>query len=457
MTRPHSWLHTSLHSMPRRSFLRLGAGCGLALGIDGVLAGGSGFGLRNAAGATRQASRRKLLHIVVAGGWDSALATDPVTPSKSAQGAYDGAYGTQFGVHAVEGKPGLLVGEGFVDALPAFAALPTAFVNGIFMEVSAHEIALNYMLSGVPSLSRSREYPSLAARAGSRTGSYPPHVVLGRSPPLGDTRRTAPPLQAISTGLLSSMLRGPGSELVKPGAVQVGDELIGELDTLAESHLSSAQREALAPWRASGEGLDAVYGKNLSALLAYTPEVKERYLGAEDWQGPGTVAGAFLALKAGLSPYVTVSYVGEFDTHTAHFARHLPHLTLLARTLAVLADDLAGTPDPDDASKTLAETTLVVVNSEFVRTPKLNSAQGTDHWQSGSALLLGAGVVDGAVVGRTGPDAQALGWKGGDAVALSADSALLPEHLVSAILASLGLQDDAKAISKSPVLGVVGA
>ena len=251
------------------------------------------------------------------------------------------------------------------------------------------------------------------------------------------------------------MVKGPGSEWVKPGGVQAGGALIETLDNLATSQLTPAQISALQPWHAASRGVEGVYGRNLSALLAYSPEVKARYLNAEDWQGPGVVAGAFLSLKAGLSPYATVSFAGEFDTHSAHLARHLPSLVLLARTLSVLAADLASTPDPDDASLTLAQTTLIVVSSEFVRTPKFNAAHGTDHWQSGSAILMGAGVVDNAVVGRTGLDALALGWKGGDAVALTPETALLPEHLVASLLRGLGFEDDAKRISSAPLAGVI--
>jgi uncharacterized protein (DUF1501 family) len=437
----------------RRSFLRAGLSLGWGIGALGLGA----VPFVGARSAERGRARRKLILLVVAGGWDSALATDPVTSAKRASGNYQSAYGTTFGIHAVDGKPDLLVGEGLVEAIPAFASLPTCFVNGVFMEVSAHEIALNYMLSGVPSLSRSREYPSIAALAGEGARIYPPHVVLGRAPPLGETRFRSPPLQSMSTGLLASMVQGPGSEWAKPATVKAGNDLVSELDSIAEAGLASAQRAALGPWRAASAGVEDVYARNLSTLLAYTDEVKERWLGAEDWQGPGTVAGAFLTLKAGLSPFVTVSFAGAFDTHSDHAGRHPGELQRLARTLAVLAEELAATPDPDDTTLTLADTTLVLVASEFVRTPKFNGAGGTDHWQSGSAILMGAGVVDGAVVGRTGVDAHALGWRGGDATARTPNTALLPEHLVAAVLRRLGFPSASKGISTSPLSGVLHA
>ena len=50
----------------------------------------------------------------------------------------------------------------------------------------------------------------------------------------------------------------------------------------------------------------------------------------------------------------------------------------------------------------LLDTTLVVWLTDFGRTPKINSASGRDHWASaGFAIMAGAGVPGGAVLGAT--------------------------------------------------------
>ena len=50
----------------------------------------------------------------------------------------------------------------------------------------------------------------------------------------------------------------------------------------------------------------------------------------------------------------------------------------------------------------LLDTTLVVWMSDFGRTPKINSASGRDHWATaGFAVMAGAGVPGGAVLGAT--------------------------------------------------------
>ena len=50
----------------------------------------------------------------------------------------------------------------------------------------------------------------------------------------------------------------------------------------------------------------------------------------------------------------------------------------------------------------MLESTLVLIYSEFGRTPKLNQRYGRDHWgASVSVALGGCGIVPGAVVGST--------------------------------------------------------
>jgi hypothetical protein len=47
--------------------------------------------------------------------------------------------------------------------------------------------------------------------------------------------------------------------------------------------------------------------------------------------------------------------------------------------------------------------------SEFGRTPWLNALGGRDHWpQSGFAILAGAGIPEGLVIGDTGPHGDEL-------------------------------------------------
>ena len=71
-----------------------------------------------------------------------------------------------------------------------------------------------------------------------------------------------------------------------------------------------------------------------------------------------------------------------------------------ARNAALLAD-LKG--------RGLLDSTLVVCQGEFGRTPRINGQAGRDHWPaSWSAVLAGGGIQTGQVIGKTGADGVAL-------------------------------------------------
>lgn len=136
-----------------------------------------------------------------------------------------------------------------------------------------------------------------------------------------------------------------------------------------------------------------------------TPEMRERY--GRHAFGQSLLLARRL-VEAGM-PVVQANMgsMNNWDTHGSNFKqlkdRLLPPFD---RGLAALLTDL-------DERGLLAET-LVVVVGEFGRTPQINATAGRDHWSGVfSAVLTGAGVVGGQVVGAS--DAQAAypmtrGW-----------------------------------------------
>ena len=63
---------------------------------------------------------------------------------------------------------------------------------------------------------------------------------------------------------------------------------------------------------------------------------------------------------------------------------------------------------PGAGGGTLLDETVVAVVSEMGRTPKLNGEGGKDHWPVTSALVLGAGVAGGRVLGGTDDNLDAV-------------------------------------------------
>ena len=98
--------------------------------------------------------------------------------------------------------------------------------------------------------------------------------------------------------------------------------------------------------------------------------------------------------------FVQVTH-SNYDTHNENFNFHLEQLGEFDRPFATLVADLE--------DRGLLESTLVVVLSEFGRTPKINPRYGRDHWGTAwSVCLGGAGIQPGAVIGKTNDHGTAV-------------------------------------------------
>lgn len=372
---------------------------------------------------------KRVLQFFLVGGWDTGLATDPVIGSKASSQVYTSAY-QNYEVRQVTGKSNLQVGQGLIPAVTAFSSMPTAFINGMHMEVTAHELAQNYMYSGIASLSRSREFPAFLARIATNTNAFPPFLAIGEPVPLGDTRNH-PPLHAQSPNQLNEMLNPFDTGEVPESVVGIAHDLLKRLDDNFKATQSTNMQENLQVWENSASRLSELYNKEYN--LAIDDAIKERYQITEVWEEYARIPTAFLALKSGLSPFVTCSLNG-YDTHINHFDNHIETMNGFASRLNTLVADLNSTPDPDDQTKMLSETTLIVVLSEFCRTPHLNAGQGTDHWQSASGIIMGQGVADNTIIGSTDDNANPLGWSNGSSTQLASETEILPDHLAKAIV-----------------------
>jgi hypothetical protein len=86
---------------------------------------------------------------------------------------------------------------------------------------------------------------------------------------------------------------------------------------------------------------------------------------------------------------VTMTY-GSWDMHqnlTDSMKRTMPSLD---QALATLLDDLS--------DRGMLEETLVMVTSEFGRTPKLNADAGRDHWPKVFSVMLAGGGIRGGII-----------------------------------------------------------
>lgn len=128
-------------------------------------------------------------------------------------------------------------------------------------------------------------------------------------------------------------------------------------------------------------------------------------------------------IEAGVR-FVTVTD-GGWDTHQNNFSslktRRLPPVD---QALPQLLTDLE--------QRGMLDSTLVCWFTDFGRTPKINSASGRDHWaSSGFAIMAGAGIPGGHVLGATTAD----GGKVARDEYISAD-------IATTVYQKLGIPDD---------------
>ena len=83
---------------------------------------------------------------------------------------------------------------------------------------------------------------------------------------------------------------------------------------------------------------------------------------------------------------------GGFDTHSNNFDAMRAHGEIMDPALASLIEDLAATG--------LLEKTLVLMLSEFGRTPRINDNAGRDHHAKVFSCFLAGGGVKGGQVDR---------------------------------------------------------
>jgi uncharacterized protein (DUF1501 family) len=104
-------------------------------------------------------------------------------------------------------------------------------------------------------------------------------------------------------------------------------------------------------------------------------------------------------LESGVT-FVKVTH-SNYDTHNENFDFHLEQVGEFDQSFSALLDDLA--------QRGRLEHTLVIVMSEFGRTPNINYLYGRDHWSAAwSIALAGAGIKPGTVYGKTNAGGTAV-------------------------------------------------
>jgi hypothetical protein len=287
-------------------------------------------------------------------------------------------------------------GEVFSETVPQLAkrADKYSIIRSMTHGEAAHERGTHNMFTGYKP-SPALKYPSFGAVVSHEYGprnNLPPYICIPNVPN-----------EYAGTGYLPSSYGGfaLGADPAQ-GNFKVRDlDLAGGVD--AERFMRrKAALEAVNERFVSATGSDNVGAMNTFYERAYslldTPAAREAFdIDKEDNklrdrygrnQAGQRLLMARRLVEAG-TRLVTLTY-GGWDMHrdiTSSFKRQMPSLD---QAVSVLLDDLG--------DRGMLDETLVIVSSEFGRTPKINSDAGRDHWPKVFSVLMAGGGIKGGVI-----------------------------------------------------------
>ena len=406
----------------RREFLQVGAASGLGLTLGGLLRAQAARADTKSF-QTFAGTAQSLIHIWLPGGWAQQETFDP---KPLAPLEYRGDMGT-----VATSLPGVAFNEKL--ARTAKIADRITVVRSMTHGEAAHERGTHNMFTGYrpsPALT----FPSFGSVVAHELGpreSLPPYVCLPNLP--------APDAGA---GYLGSAF-GPftlGSDPANPNFTVRDLALPGGVDAnrfatrqkLRDIVGRHFQRMEDNPnLEAMDEFYKRAYDLVSSARARAAFDIGAEAASVRDEYGRNEAGQRMLLarrlVESGVR-LVTLNY-GGWDMHakiTDGINRTLPAFD---QAYATLIRDLE--------RRGLLDSTLVMVSSEFGRTPKINKDAGRDHWPKVfSIVLAGGGVKRGLVYG------------GSDAIAAEpADSPLTVEDLATTVYHCLGIVADKELVA----------
>lgn len=370
----------------RRGFLQAGAATGLGLSLAELLM------LRDARAEQKsydfiEAKATSLIHVFLPGGMAQQESFDPKPYSPL---EYRGEMGT------IKTK----TGEVFSDAVPQLAARADKFavIRSMTHGEAAHERGTHNMFTGYKP-SPALQYPSFGSVVSHEYGprnNLPPYVCIPNMPN-----------EFAGSGYLSSSY----------GPFSLGDDPNNPNFKVRDLDLAGGVDEArFVRRKAALERINSRFGSMVSAdnvqamdtfyeraySLLDSPQAREAFdISKEDNalrdaygrnQAGQRLLTARRLVEAGVR-LVTLTY-GGWDHHQNITAAMRGQMPPLDQALAVLLDDLG--------SRGLLDSTLVMVSSEFGRTPKINPDAGRDHWPKVfSVMMAGGGIKGGMIYGAS--------------------------------------------------------
>ena len=287
-------------------------------------------------------------------------------------------------------------GEIFSETVPKLAAISDrlTILRAMTHGEAAHERGTHNMFTGYKP-SPALIFPSFGSVVSHEYGprnNLPPYVAVPSSPN-----------EFAGTGYLSSSF-GPfslGADPTNKGFKVQDLNLGGDVDTARFERRRSAL-DVVNAYFADKQKSDNIAAMDTFYQRAYSlissDKAREAFNidaednGLRDKYGRNTAGQRLLMarrlVESGVR-FVTVSY-GGWDMHTGIAGAMRSSMPPLDQALAALIEDLE--------ARGLLSKTLVMVSSEFGRTPKINNDAGRDHWPKVFSVMLAGGGVKGGLV-----------------------------------------------------------
>lgn len=354
----------------------------------------------------RAEAPKRLVVVFAEGGWDVSFCMDPKFSSDLVDGPQvdedPGDPDDRESLRTFAEIP-IAVNDRKRPAVTAFFerwAPQTAVINGIWMGALAHATARVRVLTGT----QSEVNPAFAAIAGDRLGDALPlgSVDLSGGSYSGSLASSTGQVgyQSQIQALLLDGVGFPAAPGFSAGAFQAD---AAQRDQL-RAYLAARQTAVRPRWSDGGRN-DVVLDGRIESLVRagrFRADGAEAIAQLQLGASPSLIQQADLAvdfLAGDLCRAVTLDSRRFWDTHDGNDLQHANYQALFEGLDHLVAElDTSG----------LLASTMVVVLSEFTRTPKLNSSLGKDHWPYASFLVAGAGVRGGRVVGASDDSLQSL-------------------------------------------------
>jgi len=365
---------TEEHLIGRRRFLgNVAAGAGVAGGL-GALA--------QSASANQLAKDQKRVIVVnMAGGLSQLESWDP-KPGTNTGGPFRAIPTSVEGIHICELLP-----------KTAQQMHHLAIVRSINTHENDHGKG-NYAMFTGRRRTPAADYPRIGAVAAKAlapaTASLPGHIVIspGGSGGRGsDSAYLGPKYSSISLGNGK-----PPQNTARPTAIsEQADEQRQAFRRKINDRFALRRRTAKTDAYTANyeQALELMRQREIFDITKEPQQDHDRY-GKHDFGRHCLLARRLL--ENGIT-FVQVTH-SNYDTHNENFNFHLEQLGEFDGPFATLVADLA--------DRGMLDSTLIVVMSEFGRTPNINQNYGRDHWGTAWSVCLGGGKIHrGAVIGKT--------------------------------------------------------